>query len=224
MAFGGGGYFIIDVDPAGVQQLEAGFDFGASLAMDFGVASGEVHVLGGFIYAMKDGNASLDGFLRIGGNVQALGIVSVSIELALDLHYEFSSGKCVGRATLTVEVEITFFSVSVEITCERKFAGSSGDPTFAEIMPPPAWHVYCEAFARRMSTQRLTWTALPWGRTDDGRPRLSAYLTPRLEEATTGSPTLATDFPDFVDWPATVNAARFERRCCRTVTGSLRSV
>ena len=61
-----------------------------------------------------------------------------------------------------------------------------------------------------MSTQRLTWTALPWGRTDDGRPRLSAYLTPRLEEATTGSPTLATDFPDFVDWPATVNAARFE--------------
>ena len=147
MAFGGGGYFIIDVDPAGVQQLEAGFDFGASLAMDFGVASGEVHVLGGFIYAMKDGNASLDGFLRIGGNVQALGIVSVSIELALDLHYEFSSGKCVGRATLTVEVEITFFSVSVEITCERKFAGSSGDPTFAEIMPPPAWHVYCEAFA-----------------------------------------------------------------------------
>jgi hypothetical protein len=147
MAFGGGGYFLIAVDPAGVQQLEAGFDFGASLAMNFGVASGEVHVLGGFIYAMKDGNASLDGFLRIGGNVQALGIVSVSIELALDLHYEFSSGKCVGRATLTVEVEIAFFSVSVEITCERKFAGSSGDPTFAQIMPSPAWHTYCEAFA-----------------------------------------------------------------------------
>jgi hypothetical protein len=61
-----------------------------------------------------------------------------------------------------------------------------------------------------MSTQRLTWTALPWGRTDDGRPRLSAYLTPRLEEAKTASPTLATDFPDFVDWPATVNAATFE--------------
>jgi hypothetical protein len=145
--FGGGGYFLIAIDPAGVQALEAGFDFGASLAMDFGVASGEVHVLGGFIYAMKDGNASLDGFLRIGGNVQALGIVSVSIELTLDLHYEFSSGKCVGRATLTVEVEVSFFSVSVDINCERKFAGSSGDATFAQIMPPPAWSLYCEAFA-----------------------------------------------------------------------------
>jgi hypothetical protein len=147
MAFGGGGYFLIAVDPAGVQELEAGFEFGASLAMNFGVASGEVHVLGAFIYAMKDGNASLDGYLRIGGNVQALGIVSVCIELALALHYEFSSGKCVGRATLTIEVEITFFSVSVEITCERKFAGSNGDPTFEQIMPPPAWHTYCEAFA-----------------------------------------------------------------------------
>jgi hypothetical protein len=61
-----------------------------------------------------------------------------------------------------------------------------------------------------MSSQRLTWTALPWGRTDDGRPRLSAYLSPRLEEATTGSPTLETDFPDFVDWPAIVNGARFD--------------
>src|SRR6185437_3290596 len=79
-------------------------------------------------------------------------IVTVSIELCLELHYEFSSGKCVGKATLTIEVDICMFSVSVEITCERKFAGSSGDPTFAEIMAPQPtgespWNTYCEAFA-----------------------------------------------------------------------------
>jgi len=152
MAFGGGGYFLIEVDPAGVQKLEAGFEFGASLAMNFGVASGEVHVMGGFVYAMVSGNASLTGYLRIGGEVEALGIVTVSIELCLELHYEFSSGKCVGKATLTIEVDICMFSVSVEITCERKFAGSSGDPTFAEIMAPQPsgespWNTYCEAFA-----------------------------------------------------------------------------
>jgi len=152
MAFGGGGYFLIEVDPAGVQKLEAGFEFGASLAMNFGVASGEVHVMGGFVYAMVSGNASLTGDLRIGGEVEALGIVTVSIELCLELHYEFSSGKCVGKATLTIEVDICMFSVSVEITCERKFAGSSGDPTFAEIMAPQPsgespWNTYCEAFA-----------------------------------------------------------------------------
>ena len=152
MAFGGGGYFLIEVDPAGVQKLEAGFEFGASLAMNFGVASGEVHVMGGFVYAMVSGNASLTGYLRIGGEVEALGIVTVSIELCLELHFEFSSGKCVGKATLTIEVDICMFSVSVEITCERKFAGSSGDPTFAEIMAPlpsgeSPWDAYCEAFA-----------------------------------------------------------------------------
>jgi hypothetical protein len=151
-AFGGGGYFLIEVDPGGVQKLEAGFEFGASLAMNFGVASGEVHVMGGFVYAMVSGNASLTGYLRIGGEVEALGIITVSIELVLELHYEFSSGKCVGRATLTVEVEVCMFSVSVEISCERKFAGSSGDPTFAEIMAPlpsgaKPWDQYCDAFA-----------------------------------------------------------------------------
>jgi hypothetical protein len=54
-------------------------------------------------------------------------------------------------------VEILFFSVSVEITAERQFAGSNGDPTFAELMVPypdpfdghevDPWLVYCEAFA-----------------------------------------------------------------------------
>jgi hypothetical protein len=151
-AFGGGGYFLIEVDPGGVQKLEAGFEFGASLAMNFGVASGEVHVMGGFVYAMVSGNASLTGYLRIGGEVEALGIITVSIELVLELHYEFSSGKCVGRATLTVEVEVCMFSVSVEISCERKFAGSSGDPTFEQIMAPlpsgeKPWDLYCDAFA-----------------------------------------------------------------------------
>jgi len=135
-AFGGGGFVSICVDPDGVQALEAGFEFGASLAMNFGVASGEVHVLGGFVYAMVADSASLTGYLRIGGSVEALGIITVSIELALELHYEFASGKCVGKATLTIEVDIAFFSVSVEISCERRFAGSNGDPPMAWLMGP----------------------------------------------------------------------------------------
>ena len=51
-----------------------------------------------------------------------------------------------------------FFSASVHITAERKFAGSSGDPSFAALMGPDddgvitpethyAWRDYCEAFA-----------------------------------------------------------------------------
>jgi hypothetical protein len=87
------------------------------------------------------------------GEVEALGLVSVCIELYLELTYETASGKAVGRATITVEVEVAFFSVSVSISCEKKFAGSTGDPSFADVMGLPApggirpWDTYARAFA-----------------------------------------------------------------------------
>jgi hypothetical protein len=80
--------------------------------------------------------------------------VSASLELYLGLSYEFSSGKLAGRAVLTIEISIALFSTSVEISCERKFAGANGDPTFAELMDPDPdapepspWEHYCRAFA-----------------------------------------------------------------------------
>jgi len=48
---------------------------------------------------------------------------------------------------------VLFFSASVEITVERKLAGSKGDPVFRDVLPPAAdgtnadWSRYCEAFA-----------------------------------------------------------------------------
>jgi hypothetical protein len=86
-----------------------------------------------FAYDTSKG-AALTGYFRVGGNVTALGLVSVSIELYLALAYEFASGKAVGIATLTIEIEVFLFSASVEISCERKFAGSSSDPTFRQLM------------------------------------------------------------------------------------------
>ncbi|HVS81539.1 MAG TPA: hypothetical protein VHE60_07375, partial [Pyrinomonadaceae bacterium] len=152
---GGGGFFGITLDPHGVQILEAAFEFGAVLALDFGVASGSVHILAGIYFKIEAGNGSLTGYLRIGGEVDVLGLISASIELRMELSYEFSSGKCVGRATLTVEVHVLFFSASVEISCERKFAGSSGDPNFEQQMGPymlngatvKPWDDYSMAFA-----------------------------------------------------------------------------
>lgn len=148
---GGGGFFGITIDPGGVRLLEAAFEVGASLAIDLGVASGEVHAMIGFYFKMESGECTLTGYFRIGGSVNVLGIITVSIELRMELIYEFASGKCTGRATLTIEIEILFFSMSVEISCERKFAGSNGDPTFRALMEPEAewnpWNEYCEAFA-----------------------------------------------------------------------------
>ncbi|SMC14066.1 hypothetical protein [Roseovarius aestuarii] len=132
--FGGGGFFGITIDPQGVQILEAAFEFGASLSVDFGVASGGVEVMAGIYFRMEQDDASLTGYFRLGGHVNVLGLISASLELYLELEYEFSSGKCTGRASLTIEVSVLFFSGSVTIKCEKKFAGSNGDPSLREMM------------------------------------------------------------------------------------------
>lgn len=163
--FGGGGSFGVTIDPHGVQLLEASFEFGASVSIDFGVASGGVHVMAGLYYRMEQDAASLTGYFRLGGNVDVLGIISASLELYLELRYEFQSGKCVGKAELTIEISVFIFSGSVTITCERKFAGANGDPTLRQMLgfrpnlpidqelalidanTEYAWREHCEAFA-----------------------------------------------------------------------------
>ncbi len=132
--FGGGGFFGVTIDPHGVQILEASFEFGAAFSIDFGVASGGVHVMAGIYFRMEGDAASLTGYFRLGGHVDVLGLITASIELYLELRYEFSSGKCVGKAQLTIEISLFIFSGSVTITCERKFAGSNGDPTLRQML------------------------------------------------------------------------------------------
>ncbi|MFD4839251.1 hypothetical protein ACFWP0_17230 [Achromobacter sp. NPDC058515] len=162
--FGGGGFFGITLDPKGVQIMEAAFEFGASISVNLGVASGGVHVMAGIYFRMEQTACSLAGYFRMGGYVSVLGLISVSIELYLEMRYEFESGKCAGRATLTIEIEIFMFSTSVQISCERKFAGANGDPGFRDLMGPRpdlpldqelaliddasryAWREYAEAF------------------------------------------------------------------------------
>ncbi len=165
--FGGGGFFGITLDPSGIQILEAAFEFGACISIDFGVASGGVSVMAGVYFRMEKDAASLTGYFRLEGHVDVLGIITASIELYLALSYEFETGKAVGLAQLTIEISVFIFSGSVTITCERKFAGSNGDPTFRQLMglstdptlpladeliaidadTAYAWRDYCEAFA-----------------------------------------------------------------------------
>jgi hypothetical protein len=133
---GGGGFFGIEVSPKGVIMLEAALEFGAELSLDFGVASGAVSVMAGIYFKMESDDATLAGYLRIHGEVEVLGLISSAITLYMELSYEFSSHKLVGRASLEIEVSIAFFSITVTISVERKFAGSGSDPSFEDVMKP----------------------------------------------------------------------------------------
>ena len=156
--FGGGGFFHIELDTAGIRMLEAAFEFGAVAAIDLGVASGEVHIMAGIYFKMEKkvspdfGNKEimmslLSGYLRCGGTLCVLGLISVSVEFYLCFTYVFELKKASGRATLTVSVEVGCFSKSVELTVERSFGRDGGDPTFAQLMDSGAWSDYAAAYA-----------------------------------------------------------------------------
>ncbi|WP_405651156.1 hypothetical protein [Streptomyces sp. RK9] len=174
---GGGGYFGIVLSPKEIAVLDAALEFGAAVSMNFGVASGSLSVMAGIYFRLEltggPGSArnkvKLVGYLRARGEVDVLGIVSASIELYLELGYE--DGYAVGRASLTISIEIGFFETSVTIRCEKRFAGSGAafalaggtaapgiaPPTFTDLMSPYVDPVtgtrvdpvfdYCTAFA-----------------------------------------------------------------------------
>ncbi|MEM8486901.1 MAG: hypothetical protein AAF564_15215, partial [Bacteroidota bacterium] len=160
MAIGGSFYFGITFDMEGLRSVEAAIEFGASIAFSIAVASGGVTLMAG-IYFKYDGvtdEVTLTGYLRLSGHVSVLGLIGISLELRMELTYQSSGGKVIGRASVKVEIELLFFSIGVEITVERKFAGSNEDPTFLEQMGSSyidpvqdqtveAWPEYCMAFA-----------------------------------------------------------------------------
>jgi hypothetical protein len=134
-------------------MLELGLEACACVSVDLGVASGSVSIAVGVYLRLEADKGLLTAYFPIRGEVDVLGLLSASITLELSLTYHFVTGKLIGRASLVVEVEVLFFSASVEITVERKLAGSKGDPTMYEVMPPDDngmnadWALYCDAFA-----------------------------------------------------------------------------
>jgi hypothetical protein len=151
--FGGGGFFHLQLDTAGMKELEAAIEFGATASLDIGVASGGVHVMAGIYFSLQRRDlggkmeATLTGYLRMGGSLSVLGLVTVSVEFNLSFTYQSETNKAYGRATLTVEVEVVCFSKSVELTVERAFGGE-GDPSFRQAFSTPeTWSGYALAFA-----------------------------------------------------------------------------
>jgi type VI protein secretion system component Hcp len=152
--FGGGGFFRLQLDTAGMKELEAALEFGVTASLDIGVASGSVHMMAGIYFALvrqdpsNDLAAKLSGYLRVGGSMNVIGLITVSVEFNLSFTYDSATEKAYGRATLTVEIEIAFFSASVELTVERAFGGQGGDPKFIEMFTSASvWKDYATAYA-----------------------------------------------------------------------------
>ena len=148
--FGGGGFFALAVSAAGLEQVEAAIEFGGSISLNLGVASGGVFVMAGIYFKLTKTSIELTGYLRCGGYLEVLGLISISVEFYLSFTWRKKEGQgseVWGQATLTVCVKVAFFSASVRLSVERRFAGSDGDPTFAQANTVADWASYLQAFS-----------------------------------------------------------------------------
>ncbi|OXY92008.1 hypothetical protein BEK98_27750 [Streptomyces diastatochromogenes] len=147
--FGGGGFFALAVQSDRPErfELEAQLEFGAAASLNLGVASGSVCVTAGIYIKMKGSQAHLEGFLRAVGELEVLGIISISVEFYLGLSYDTNTKVVHGHAEIIVRVRVAFFTKSVSLQVDRDFGGGS-DPTFADAFPTPEpWQRRCAAFA-----------------------------------------------------------------------------
>jgi hypothetical protein len=140
----------MDISTSGVRQIEAALEFGASVALNLGVAKGSASIMGGVYYQKSEGSFVISAYFRAAGSLSVLGIITVSVEFYLALTFASKGapahgGKLWGQASLTVKIKIAFFSKSVSISIEREFAGS--DPKFLDTVSPADWTEYCDAFA-----------------------------------------------------------------------------
>jgi hypothetical protein len=130
--FGGGGFLGLELDTRGIKTVEAAIEFGGKISLDLAVAKGAVVMLAGIYFKVsrvdnpRKDVVQLEGYVRAGGALSVLGLITVSLELRLSLSYLDDGSRSVwGRTTLVIKVEIAFFSKSVEVEFEKRFAGSS---------------------------------------------------------------------------------------------------
>jgi hypothetical protein len=154
MLFGGTGYAEIELNDQGIQKFEAALEFGALVVIDFLIARGEVHALGGVRFELETlptgKSPKISGYLRIGGSVSVLGLVSVSIEIIIELSYQPNTNALVGRAKIVVVVDLTLWSDSMEIDSgEWRFLGSQSHLLLDSATGFAQWQRHRKAYVER---------------------------------------------------------------------------
>lgn len=122
--FAGGGFLSMTVDAQnGLRSLAAAFEFGAMKEVTLsGIAHGRLFVFGGLYYrTLGGGRADVEFYVRAGGVLNALGFITLCVDLYLALRY--SSGVFSGTATLTHSFEIGFIKQCFTVSYSQRFSG-----------------------------------------------------------------------------------------------------
>ncbi|MFF4432601.1 hypothetical protein ACFYZ4_26010 [Streptomyces sp. NPDC001513] len=138
---GGGGFFALEAGADGVESLEAALEAGAGTSFDVaGVVSGHVEAKIGIYFGVRtvaaDGGATaqqveLSAYVRLGGRVEVLGLVSASLDCYLALTYFSQPDRLVGEAHVTISIDLGLFETSVSFGVRRELAGGGSTSSAA---------------------------------------------------------------------------------------------
>jgi hypothetical protein len=173
--FGGGGFVSLSIGFAGIVSVQAQFEFTGQLALDLYVAAGSVSLYAGIYYGYDatTGAITLTAFTRLTGQVQVLGIITVTISCYIGLSYVTVPGQQIGNvtgtATLTIGVSIFGLSKSFSFSVTKTFsassigssvrraglndhgpleaAGSGAALEFENLMSATDWQTYCGCYS-----------------------------------------------------------------------------
>src|SRR5262249_40442584 len=110
--FGGTGFFSLQAMTDNSLAVEAALEFGGVAELDLIIVKGGVHLLAGVYLSMRSGDLQIEGHLRLGGYVDVLGLVTVTIEFYLSLSYDSARNVLAGSGRLTVGVKLLFHTES----------------------------------------------------------------------------------------------------------------
>ena len=145
--FAGGGFFALEIATDGSMVVEAAIEFGGRFSINLVVASGSVYLLGGFYFSIRNGAVTLEAYVRCGGAVEILGIITISIEFYIGLRYISERNELTGIAHVRACIEVLFFSECVSFDVEKTFTVPSSISDRERIPPPPDRFADLPAFA-----------------------------------------------------------------------------
>ena len=139
--FGGTAFFRMLLEPSdsgiSIREMEASLEFGAVVQADLGVAKGQLYVFGGLYYGRLGNDVVFKGYIRAGGNLSVLGLITVSAEFYLGLSYQRKRIEAppgakasyqtyaYGVARVTYRVKILFvINTSATVEFKKEFLGS----------------------------------------------------------------------------------------------------
>ncbi len=154
--FGGTGFFSLEALTDKSLTVEAALEFGGIAELDLVVVKGGIHLLVGVYLSMaSNGTLVIEGHLRLGGYVDVLGLVSVSIEFYLALTYDGGRHTLAGTGRLTVGVKLLFYSDSFTFEVHREIPAFGAAPSVASAPTGPVHAAHLPlATAARVSAAR----------------------------------------------------------------------